>query len=106
MDFHGKTVLITGGGAGIGRATAEAFAHAGATVVVVEKLEKLAVELRASLDGMGVANSVVVADATDPQTALDVTAKVRPGRASSACPRSRASAGCRTGLSTPRSRRR
>ena len=76
MDFDGKTVLITGGGAGIGRATAEAFGKAGAAVVVVEKVEKLAVELRASLDSLGVANSVVVADATEPRTALDVAAQI------------------------------
>jgi NAD(P)-dependent dehydrogenase (short-subunit alcohol dehydrogenase family) len=76
MDFDGKTVLITGGGAGIGRATAEAFGKAGAAVVVVEKHERLAVELRASLDALGIANSVVVADATEPQTALDVAAQI------------------------------
>lgn len=76
MDFHGKTVLITGGGAGIGRATAEAFGRAGAAVVVVEKHERLAAELRASLDEQGVANSVVLADVTEPQTALDVAGQI------------------------------
>ncbi len=36
MDFTGKSVLVTGGARGIGRAIAEAFVHQGANVVICD----------------------------------------------------------------------
>lgn len=53
MDNHfkGKTVIITGGSAGVGAATARKFADAGANLVLVARgkkmLERMAEELRA-----------------------------------------------------------
>lgn len=65
-DHSGKVVLVTGGGTGIGRATALAFARAGATVVVAgRRPEPLAetVERIVEAGGRGIA---VVADVTRP----------------------------------------
>ena len=52
MRFDGKTAVVTGAASGIGRATAQAFAKAGAAVILadlsVDKGEQAAAELRAA----------------------------------------------------------
>ena len=48
-DFNGQVALITGAGSGMGLATAEAFAEAGAAVVLADIDEEA---LRAATDGL------------------------------------------------------
>lgn len=53
FDFSGKVAVVTGGSMGIGAATVEKFARAGAAVVIADKQEaegiKLAQHLRKSV---------------------------------------------------------
>ncbi len=51
MDWKDKVVLVTGGAAGIGKATAERFAEAGARVVVCDVNEERGREVAQALGG-------------------------------------------------------
>ena len=65
LDFSGKTVLVTGGGAGIGRAICLAFAKAGARVACVDRD---AVQGPATVDeirGLGHEALYIAADVTN-----------------------------------------
>lgn len=63
MDFTGKTVLVTGGGVGIGRAIVEAFAKAGARVMTIEHRAERAADLRAAMPGVTVVDGDVTVSA-------------------------------------------
>lgn len=58
----GRVALVTGGGTGIGRATAVAFAQAGATVVVAGRREQSLAETVAEVEAAGGAAGLVTAD--------------------------------------------
>jgi NAD(P)-dependent dehydrogenase (short-subunit alcohol dehydrogenase family) len=63
-NFEGKVALVTGGGGGIGRATALAFARAGAKVAVVDIALGAARETVALIEGEGGTALLVQADVT------------------------------------------
>jgi len=73
MQFEGKVVIVTGGGKGIGRAIALAFAREGANVVVAATTESALNEVSAEITAMGRKNLAIVTDLTRPE---QVTAMV------------------------------
>ncbi|NWG26196.1 MAG: SDR family NAD(P)-dependent oxidoreductase [Pseudorhodoplanes sp.] len=72
MDPKGQVAVITGGASGLGAATAEALAAAGAKVALLDLNEKAAGEIANRLGGIAVA-----CDVTDEASATNALAKVR-----------------------------
>lgn len=72
MDPRGQVALITGGASGLGAATAQVLAAAGAKVALLDVNEKAAAENAAKFGGMAVA-----CDVTNEASAIDAIAKVR-----------------------------
>lgn len=76
LGLRGKVALVTGGGAGIGRATADLLARAGARVVVAEKDATRAAEVR---DSLGAEHLVVTADVVRPDDVAALIVRIREG---------------------------
>ena len=74
MRFSGTTVIVTGAGSGIGRATATLFAEEGAAVAIVDWMGERAIEVADSLSAAGSRAIPVVADIS---RGSDVDAMVR-----------------------------
>jgi meso-butanediol dehydrogenase/(S,S)-butanediol dehydrogenase/diacetyl reductase len=69
--FDGKVVVVTGGGTGIGRATAQRFASEGATVVIGGRRQEKLDEVVAETDGTVVAHQVDVSQVDEVTSLVD-----------------------------------
>lgn len=76
FDYSGKTVLVTGGGVGMGRAIALGFGKAGASVVVAEIDAARADAIRTELQDAGVEALVIQADVTHQADVDNVAAQI------------------------------
>jgi NADP-dependent 3-hydroxy acid dehydrogenase YdfG len=75
--LDGRVAIVTGGGSGIGEATAAALAREGAKVAVVGRRPGPLEDLVATLTEQGHTACAVAADVTDPGAATDLVAQVR-----------------------------
>jgi len=66
MQLEGKLAVVTGGGRGIGRVIALAFAREGADVAVAATTESALKEVASQIEAMGRKSLAVVTDITDP----------------------------------------
>ncbi|MBL6078063.1 SDR family NAD(P)-dependent oxidoreductase [Belnapia sp. T18] len=83
MDVKGIAALVTGGGSGLGAATAEALAAAGAHVVVMDLKQEAAEAVAARIGGVAAAGDV--ADEAAMAAAVEAAAALGPLRLAVSC---------------------
>ncbi len=76
MNFSGKVAIVTGGGSGIGRATALKFARLGAKVAIVDINEKNAADVVSEIKALGTDAFAVTTDIVDYQQVRTMAQRV------------------------------
>lgn len=80
MQVDGSVALVTGGASGLGKATAQALATAGATVVICDLPDSPATQVAAELGGKSTFVPTDVTSEADVNTALDTATGLGPLR--------------------------
>jgi NAD(P)-dependent dehydrogenase (short-subunit alcohol dehydrogenase family) len=75
-DYTDQVALVTGAGAGMGRAAAQAFAEAGASTVLLDRDQALVQPLAAELTAAGHTALAIAADVTDEHQVASAVAEV------------------------------
>ncbi len=75
-DLHGRTAVVTGGGQGIGLASAQALAEAGAKTIVLDLLPERVETAVAELKGKGYAAAGYQLDVTRSAQVDEVAARI------------------------------
>jgi citronellol/citronellal dehydrogenase len=74
--FDGQTIMVTGGGSGIGRCTAHELASLGAHVAIVGRKQEKLDRVRREIEGDGGSVSTYVSDIRDEQTVIETVERV------------------------------
>lgn len=76
INLEGKLAIVTGGGAGIGRAIALGFAEQGADIAVLERIPERCEEVSAAVEALGQRCLALPVDVSDSEAAEAAIAKI------------------------------